>query len=373
MSKVHRGKQPGMLCQKTWGFPIIALICALAISGCATVSSDHMGGARRFDIGVIGDTQYTAEDEKKFLNVIDHVNQSDLAFVVHVGDFQGDYGGYTEGDGMPPCTDQTYLDRRDRFNAFRHPLIVTPGDNEWTDCHKSKTRRFDPLERLAKLRELFFRGDQSLGQRQLKLTRQSNTDPKYEKFCENAYWIQSDVLFVTVHIPGSNNNFDRTPEMDREYAERNTANIVWLKQAFELAKKNGYRGILIFTQANLNFEDRWPERNIRNQRIGPSAYKKSGFTDFLIALEAETIAFGNPVALVHGDTHYFRIDKPLFDSKTTAARGGSARGRTLDNFTRVETFGSPGAHWVRVSVDPEDPGVFTFKEALVKKNLYLGK
>lgn len=42
-----------------------------------------------------------------------------------------------------------------------------------------------------------------------------------------------------------------------------------------------------------------------------------------------TIAFGKPVAYVHGDSHYFRIDKPLLD----------ANGIRALNFTRVETFG----------------------------------
>ena len=350
------------------GFSIVALIVTLAISGCGATRMGSTGRTRGFVIGVIGDLQYTAEDEKKFLNVMDDVNESELAFVVHVGDFQGDYGGYKEGDGMPPCTDQTYLQRRDLFNTSKHPFIVTPGDNEWTDCHKSNTRRFDPLERLTKVRELFFPDEQSLGQRKLALLRQSN-EPKYAKFRENAYWVQSDVLFVTVHIPGSNNNFDRSPEMDQEYAERNAVNIVWLKQAFDLAKRHSNKGILIFTQANLNFEDRWPDRNIRSLRVAPSAAKKSGFTEFLIALETETVAFNKPVALVHGDTHYFRIDKPMFDSGAKAAGDSRTRGVTIDNFTRVETFGTPSAHWIRVLVDPEDPSVFTFKEALVKKNL----
>ena len=358
----------GTGCRMILGDLFNVLICALSITGCAALQSGGESRSGGFQIGVIGDQQYTAEDEAKFLNLMDDVNLSDLVFVVHVGDFQGDYGGYREGDGMPPCTDETLRQRRDLFNTSKHPFIVTPGDNEWTDCHKSKTRRFDPLERLAKVRELFFQDDQSLGQRRLTLARQSK-DSRYTKFRENVYWVHSDVLFVTVHIPGSNNNFDRTPEMDKEYAERNAANISWLKQAFDLAKGNGYKGILIFTQANLNFEDRWPARNKRSLRVGPSTYQKSGFTDFLAALETETIAFGRPVGLIHGDTHYFRVDKPLFDSRAQAAAGSSARGRTIDNFTRVETFGTPGAHWVRVFVDPQDPNVFTFKEALVTKNL----
>jgi hypothetical protein len=345
------------------------LVCAVSVAACTTLQPGSENRSSRFEIGVMGDQQYTTEDEAKFRNLMDDVNRSDLVFVVHVGDIEGDYRGYQEGDGMPPCTDETFLNRLELFNASRHPFILTPGDNEWTDCHASKTRKFDPLERLAKVRELFFQGDQSLGQRKLLLTRQSN-DPKHAKFRENAYWVYSDILFVTIHIPGSNNNFGRTSEMDKEYAERNAANIVWLKETFGLARSNGYKGILIFTQANLNFEDRWPERSKRSLRVGPSTQKISGFMDFLVALESETVAFGRPVALVHGDTHYFRVDKPLFDSKAQAAASSSARGRTIDNFTRVETFGTPSAHWVRVFVDPNDPSVFTFKDALVAKNLH---
>ena len=54
-----------------------------------------------------------------------------------------------------------------------------------------------------------------------------------------------------------------------------------------------------------------------------------GFQDFLLALRDEVIAFRKPVAYVHGDSHYFRVDKPFLD----------AQGRRLENFTRVETFG----------------------------------
>ena len=55
----------------------------------------------------------------------------------------------------------------------------------------------------------------------------------------------------------------------------------------------------------------------------------SGFTKFKAALEEEVTAFDGPVLLVHGDSHTFRMDRPVI-SET----------RPL-NFTRVETFGSP--------------------------------
>jgi hypothetical protein len=41
----------------------------------------------------------------------------------------------------------------------------------------------------------------------------------------------------------------------------------------------------------------------------------------------------------------------------------------IEHFTRVETFGSPNVHWIRVSVDPSDPQVFTFKPEIVRQNL----
>jgi hypothetical protein len=65
------------------------------------------------------------------------------------------------------------------------------------------------------------------------------------------------------------------------------------------------------------------------------------------------------VAYLHGDTHLHRIDKPLFNAKS---------GMVFTNFTRVETFGAPNTHWVRITVDPKDPGLFTFKGVIVPQN-----
>ena len=76
-----------------------------------------------------------------------------------------------------------------------------------------------------------------------------------------------------------------------------------------------------------------------------------GYEEFLRELQRLTVEFGRPVVLFHGDTHYFRIDKPLVDE----------RGHVIPNFTRVETFGHPNYYWVRVRVDPDDPDLFTFR------------
>ncbi len=132
------------------------------IAGCAVMQHEQTVTEGRFEFGVIGDQEYTAEDEAKFRRLIDVMNEANPAFVVHVGDFQGDYNGYKEGDGNPPCTDETMAHLKRMFQTSKHPFVVTPGDNELTDCHKRKVNPFDPLERLAKVREVFFPSDQSL-------------------------------------------------------------------------------------------------------------------------------------------------------------------------------------------------------------------
>ena len=80
----------------------------------------------------------------------------------------------------------------------------------------------------------------------------------------------------------------------------------------------------------------------------------------LSALIMETLAFRKPVVYVHGDTHIFRIDKPLV---------GSTSRRIIENFTRVATFGHPDTHWIGATTDLNDPNVFRFRQEIVKDNL----
>jgi hypothetical protein len=340
---------------------LIVLFWLGFVTGCAIVQQPKDMPAGRFQFGVIGDQGYDAESEAKFPHLMADLNQSNLTFVVHVGDI-----------GVPPygsCRDETYYRRKDEFQLSSHPFIFTPGDNDWVDCYDPKVGGYNPVERLAKLRELFFQGEQSLGQRTIPLTRQSS-DAKHAKFRENARWTYGNISFVTLHIVGSNNNLGRTPEMDAEFAERSAANLAWMNQAFEIAKRDGNNAIVLFMQANPRFEDNLPARRTNNLRVAPpgkelGGYK--GYKEFLSALEKEVLAFDKPVVVVHGDTHYFRVDKPLFDPNSKEAAG--RRGRVIENFTRLEVFGFPESHWVRVTVDPNDPNLFTFNQELVKKNL----
>jgi hypothetical protein len=353
---------------------------ALLLSACGAIPQASQTGAGRFEFALIGDMPYDTRTEKEYGNLMGAINATELAFVVHNGDFWGDGAAWIDKagpelerqrapfvfvGGLPPCSDETFDDRLRLAQSSRHPFILVPGDNEWTDCHRAKPRAHDPLERLTKLRQMFFAGDRTLGRQTMRVVRQSE-DSRYAKFPENIRWTYGNVLFVTLHMVGSNNNLGRTPEMDAEYSERNAANLAWMSQGFELATRSGHKAIMIIAQANPGFENSWtPSMQGRYMlsalRLKPPATRRvTGFDEFLAELEKAALAFGKPVVYVHGDTHVFRVDKPLV---------GSTSGRIIENFTRVETFGFPDTHWVRAIVDPADPQVFSFRQEIVKQNL----
>lgn len=316
----------------------IVVLGAALLAGCAST----------FEFALLGDQQYNEESETQFPRLMADIDRAAVDFVVHVGDFKA--------GASQRCDDKLFLSRREQFDASRHPFIYTPGDNEWTDCHNPKAGGFDPLERLAKLRQFFFSTSESLGRRRLALERQA-------QFSENARWRRGGVVFVTVHTVGDDNNHEN-PE---EYRGRNAANLAWLAQAFELAKREQAAAVAIFTQANPRFERGYPPGRVRGTGSTPPTQKPSGFTEFVAALEREVVAYGKPVLFMHGDTHYLRIDKPLF---LTGAAGPGERGRQIENFTRVEIYGFPEAHWLRIAVDARDAAVFSFREQIVAANVY---
>jgi hypothetical protein len=288
-----------------------------------------------FQFGLVGDQQYSAEEEVRFSDVIKAMNREPLAFVVHDGDFKGG----------APCTDELFKNRFALFDSSTHPFVFTPGDNDWTDCHRDDNGRFDPLERLDFLRRLFYpTPEQSMGRRRMALTSQAS-QRGFERYRENALWTLGDVVFTTVHIVGSGNGTGRTPAGDVEAAERTRAAIAWTRTTFALATRGGFKAVMLITQANPRFE------------VTPDAPVHRPFAEWTRVIEQETPAFAGPVVLVHGDTHYFRIDKPL-----PMPAGPRSSGRpSLANFTRVETFGPPDLHWIRVRVIPGSRAVFVFE------------
>ncbi len=276
-----------------------------------------------FTFAAIGDQQYGAEGEAKWPALAASINAATaLQFVAHMGDIKS---------GSTRCDDALFESRLQDFNKIAIPFILTPGDNEWTDCHRANNGAYDSLERLKKLREMFFAGESSLGQRKIALAKQSE-DSRYPLYTENALFTHGGVVFATLHIVGSNNNLGRTPENDAEYKARNQATLDWIRTAFALANANKFDSVVLMFQADPEFPLLASGKNTT----------PAGFTDTLRVMLEESQALGKPVLAIHGDSHFFRFDKPL----------ARADGKVLDNFFRLEVPGETDAHWVRVDVDP---------------------
>src|SRR5258708_36968415 len=136
---------------------------------------------------------------------------------------------------------------------------------------------------------------------------------RYSAYRENARWTHGNVVFLTLHIIGSNNNLGRTPQMDAEYEERNAANIAWMREAFDLAARSGSRAVMIIAQADPYFQTTWtPNWQERDALWAlamkpPASRRKTGYDSFLAALEEETRGFGKPVVYVPEETPSFRV------------------------------------------------------------------
>ncbi|SJM90852.1 conserved hypothetical protein [Crenothrix polyspora] len=280
---------------------------------------------------------------------------SNVAFSIFDGDIK---------DGSSFCDDSQYTNAIDRFNLFKKPLMYIPGDNEWTDCHRTNNDGYNNLERLTHIRQVMFNTPYSFGQKKMKLEHQGALAGDY---AENTRWTRGKVVFVGLNMPGSNNNKVNTDSEctnksarsledckadNAEYLARDAANIAFLKESFQKAKASKARGLVITIQGDPSFD--LPETESFNERSLPGF---DGFTNFLTVLADETGKFGGEIVLVHGDVHFFKIDKPLVD-----------QAHLVKNFTRVETFGSPNVHWIKVSVNPYSRNLFTFEPMMVSGN-----
>jgi len=178
----------------------------------------------KFTFGLWGDMPYAkAKDQDKMPAILDSINASDIAFSIYDGDIK---------DGSSKCTDDVYADAVKMFNTLKKPTVYIPGDNEWTDCHRTNNGGYDNLERLSYIRKTMFTSPNSFGQTTMPLDHQAKPG---EKFVENTRFVKEGIIFVGLNIPGSNNNkvlddkectnkSARTPENcaagNREYEER---------------------------------------------------------------------------------------------------------------------------------------------------------
>jgi hypothetical protein len=323
-----------------------------------------------FAIGLWGDLPYSDVQALTGVpNLIADMNAQDLAFTVQDGDFKA--GNGTPGSVTPTiCSDAMYEQAKGFLNSLKAPAAFTPGDNDWTDCDRPANGGFLSLERLDHERALFFSTPFTLGQHRMRQEVQETPlclgIAGLVPCVENRRWTRGGVMFVTLNVQGSCNNLCDTAPDAAEYMARNAANIAWLQETFAEATARRSVAVMIIAQANPGWDlsdgTRAPLRNpLTLAEANPAL---DGYHDYLVALRDAVVAFGRPVAYVHGDSHYFRIDKPF----------QNALGQRLENFTRVETFGDNQAngnndvHWVKVLINPETREVFTYQPQIVPAN-----
>jgi hypothetical protein len=375
----------------------LALLALLAVgtvaTGIAVAKNDGNNKTFQYAVGLWGDMPYSDTQAKTGVpSLIADMNGADIAFSVHDGDLKAGRG--TPGSTTPTtCADPLYTQGLGYFESLRQPAIFTPGDNDWTDCDRNENGNFIDVERLQHERQVFFSSDQSLGQKTMALEVQSTptsgdgsclgwnyaTSSAQPTACvENRRWTYKGVTYATLNVQGTCNNRCSSGAGDpagdeAEYQARNKADLVWLDQTFDEANAQNSAGVMIIWQADPGFDTSGyqgaPKRDPKT--LHEADANPDGFFDLLSELRARTIAFTKPVVLVHGDSHYFVVDKPLLDSS----------GRRVENFTRVETFGdhtgidaahpewdTNDVHWVKALVDPNSRDVFAFQPQIVPAN-----
>ena len=332
-------------------FSLAVVLTALAVLSTAPVAradtnrSGHR--ARPVTYAVIGDTPYGQPQVDNFPNDVAEINADpDVRLVVHLGDIK---------NGSSLCDTTYYQQIRADFDQFQDPLVYTPGDNEWTDCHRANNGGYLPIERLGTLRQVFFdRPGWSLGQDPRRLRAQ------HRPHVENARWWQPPVQFATVHVVGSNNDWlpwfgapTQSPEQVAEYTARNAADLAWLAETFKSARQRHARAVVLAIQADL-----W-DPAFSGPNDDPSQYDH--FTDLIQALARHVRAFGGPVLLLNGDSHEFTDDHPLADPARPWQKSMYGITRDVPNLRRITVNGSttPCHEWLKLSMDRHVADLFS--------------
>ncbi|HEX6754856.1 MAG TPA: hypothetical protein VF109_02805 [Mycobacteriales bacterium] len=273
-----------------------AALSAGGLSAAGPASAAPPGEGEGYTFAVIGDIPYTDAQIAGFPAVVAQINADpSVRWVDHLGDIKS---------GSTLCSDDYFATIRSDFDRFEDPLVYTPGDNEWTDCHRPAAGGYDPLERLAAVRQVFFPvPGRTLGQDPARVLSQAG-----QGLPENVRWRRAGVSFSALHIVGSNNslvpwtgNTAPTPEQTAEVLARTSAVIQEIHDAFAVAKQDHQRAVVLLTQADM-FDPTVAD---------PSFADYYGFQPIVRAIAREATDFRRPVHLFNGDSHVFNSDNPL--------------------------------------------------------------
>ena len=331
--------------------PVAAPKASRDIAGNASVGDNH----GHITYAVIGDFPYGPQKRAELPALVDLINADPLVErVLHVGDIKA--------GSSSDCSDAYFADIREQFDRFDDPLVYTPGDNEWTDCHVQFKNNglYTPTERLVAVRNVFFPNvGRTLGVRSARVFSQAELDPANAQYVENVMWRHGDVVFASLNITGSNNdtapwgtplppNASSYPSQAAEQATRAQATSAWIDRAFATAKDA--KAVVLMFQA-----DFW------DGTLANRSTTINGYDAIVTQIGTLSAAFGKPVLLVMGDSHVFRVDRPFTPSSPLFVLHPNTP--VAPNVVRLVVNGSSSrTEYVRLTIDPEAQDVFTFEE-----------
>lgn len=340
-------------CRRRVGTGLAALAATGGVSVFAGAAATR---AARTRFHLIGDTPYSPEEQQLLAATLPAVGETG-DFLIHAGDIKS---------GIEHCSNELLASRLATLDSASCPLVLVPGDNEWTDCHRILAGSFAPMERLQWLRRQVFTAERgyTLGRGLMAIESQSNgrlpdiplrpAQLQQNGLPENLRWSTANCEFVSLNIPG--NRFGLTagiaPELMVALA---TADLRWLNESLERAIGHQRPALVIAFHAEF-----------RADKLGPKDFNATPddagqpYGWVRAALHRIVCLFPGTVVVLHGDRHQYRNDKPweqLAQSALAKRLPGygvplTVRRERMARFTRLRSFGTPAAAaYVSVSID----------------------
>lgn len=323
--------------------PVTAAALAAAVVAPVGAAADP-APAKKDHFAVIGDVPYGADQIDRFPAWVQEINAADPELTVHVGDIK---------NGSTACSDDYIVGIRTVFDTVESPLVFTPGDNEWTDCHRANNGSYDPFERLDFLRRTFYpTPGRTLGQ----TTRKVDADTA-GGYPENVQWREDRVSMAAVHVVGSNDGTlpwtgataPNAAQLAEQSARMESA-LSTVRAAFDDARRRQDRAVAIFLQADM-FDPTW----------SPTRADVSAFTPLVQLLIDESSSYDGETYLFNGDSHVHNEDQPLAPGSKWLSLYGVEGSSTLQRVTVDGSGNNTGWLDVTVGRDADEP-VLTWRK-----------
>lgn len=303
------------------------LFIGLAIARPASAQPDE------FSFGVIAHPFKSASDESVLRDAISQTDTDNLAFVIANG----------IKSSAESCDDKIYNERKMLLNEAKNGLILSLAGSDWADC-KRENGRSAAIDRLNRLRDMFFTGEFSLGGSKIPVVRQSTT-PKFRSYGENARWQFGDIMFATVNLPANNNHYLAAAGRNSEFEDRLVANRDWLQRVFTMAVRKKMEGIVLFSDGN-------PLATPNSISIFNLNRHRDGFSETRRQIVRLAAGFSGKVLIIHGQTN----SKPLRQQGIT----------WRDNLGELEM----GSGWAKLTVNPSLPTLISVSNPRLAKNMH---